>query len=87
MTVISYEDIQYSGIILNVIETLSEMDKFVLRIWVDGTEVPYTIFGDDEIEFLHESVKITTIQDRTKKVTWVLYGIIMSFEVTTNVAS
>ena len=86
MTVVYYDNIEYSGIIQNVVETLSEMEKYVLRIWVDGTEVPYLIFGDDEIEFLHESVKITTVEDRTRKITWILYGIIMSFEVTTNVA-
>lgn len=86
MSVIAYDDIEYSGIIQNVIETLSELDRYIVRIWVDGTEIPYWVFDDDTIEFLHESIKITKVEKGTKTTTWILYGIIMSFEVVTNVA-
>jgi len=84
MTVIAYEDIEYSGIINDVIDSLSNLDKYILRIWVDGTEIPFSVFHDDEIEFLHESVKITSTEGSTKTISWILYGIIMSFKVTTN---
>ena len=83
MTVISYEDIEYSGIIGDVIKTLSKLDNYILRIWVDGTEIPYRVFDEDTIEFLHESIKITDAE--SKSITWILYGIIMSFKVVTNV--
>jgi len=77
MTVVAHNDIAYSGVVNDVIETLKDQDQFVLKIWVDSTEIPFTATDDDEVEFLHESIKITT----EHRVRWILYGIIMVFEV------
>lgn len=83
--IVSHEDIDYSGVIGNVIETLDGLDRYILRIWVDSTEIPFTIFDDDKIEFLQESIKVTSSDGGT--ITWILYGIIMTLKVTTNATS
>lgn len=80
MTVVSH-DFEYSGIILDVIETLVHLDKYILQIWVDSTEIPFTVYDCDKIEFLQESIKITG-SDNT--ITWILYGIVMCMKVTSN---
>ena len=76
-------DIEYSGVVTDVINTLSRIEEtlnpFVLKIWVDGTEIPFTVTDDDTIEFLQESIKIT--YSNGHKVVWLLYGIIMVLEV------
>lgn len=74
--IISY-DIQYSGIIRDVIDVLEDMDSFTLKIWVDGSEVPFKIDETSDIEFLEESVKISN----DTGFTWILYGIIMVIRV------
>ena len=70
-------DIQYSGIIRDVIDVLKGMDSFTLKIWVDGSEVPFKIDETSDIEFLEESVKISN----DTGFTWILYGIIMVIRV------
>ena len=70
-------DIQYSGIIKDVIDVLEGMDSFTLKIWVDGSEIPFKVDESSDIEFLEESVKISN----DTGFTWILYGIIMVIRV------
>ena len=73
----SYDEIEYSDIIKDVISTLKSSEKFILKIWVDGSEVPFKIGEVADIEFLKESVKISSDEGFT----WILYGIIMVIQV------
>ena len=75
--IVSHDEIEYSGIIQDVIKTLKGKKSFFLHIWVDGTEIPYMATEMDDIEFLHESIKIS----HDDSATWILYGIIMVFRV------
>lgn len=82
--IVSHDDMEYSGVVTDVIRTLKGLDHFILQIWVDNTEIPFTVYDNDDLEFLHESIRITSNSENT--VTWVLYGIIMTFKVTGYVA-
>ena len=72
-----YEDIEYSHILSDVIATLEDAELFMMQVWVDGTEVPFTIDDEDDIEFLKDALKISN----NGKTTWILYGIIMAIRV------
>ena len=76
--IIKHDEIDYSGVVSNVIEHIKTKSIWVMNIWTDGAEIPFTATDNDVVEFLEESVKITKGQEST----WILYGIIMTFKVT-----
>lgn len=72
-----YEDIEYSHILEDVINTLLNAEQFIMKVWVDGSEVPFTIDDSNDVEFLKEALKVS----RDNETTWILYGIIMAIRV------
>ena len=76
-------DIDYSGVVSDVIQHLKSMDVFILKVWIDNTEIPFEGTDDDDIEFLQQAIKIT----KGKETVWILYGVIRTFKVLGNVKS
>ena len=71
------KDFEYSHVISDVISELLKADNFVMQIWVDGTELPFTVTDEEDVEFLKEAIKIS----HEHSTEWVLYGIIRSIKV------
>ena len=71
-------DVEYSHIMLDFIHTLQENENLCVRIWTDGSEIPFKFSNNDCIEFLKEAIKI----EKDGKITWILYGIIMVIQCT-----
>lgn len=75
---ISYDSkCNYSHVISDVISELVASEVYVIQVWVDGSELPFTSDNDGDIVFLKEAMKIT--HDHT--VEWILYGTIRSIKV------
>lgn len=72
-----YDDIEYSHVLLDVIDTLQNAEQFLMQVWVDGTEMPFTIDDDNDVEFLKDALKVSN----NGETTWILYGIIMAIRV------
>lgn len=72
-----YDDIEYSYILEDVINTLLNAEQFIMKVWVDGSEVPFAIDDSNDVEFLKEALKVSSGNETT----WILYGIIMAIRV------
>lgn len=63
------EDNEYSVIIADLIETLSATNKFELKIWIRGTEIPYIYYDDCNFHFMQEGVRIMV----DNRIDWMFY--------------
>ena len=54
------EDCEYTVSIADLMSTLSFLDKFTLKIWISGSELPFEYTEADDFKFLQESLKIMT---------------------------
>ena len=54
------EDCEYTISIADLMITLSELDKFTLKIWITGTELALEYTDEDDFKFLQESLKVVT---------------------------
>ena len=66
------EDCDYTISIADLMVTLSQLDKFELKIWITGTELPFEYSEKDDFKFLQESLKIVT----DSAVEYIFYDII-----------
>lgn len=66
------EDCEYTVSIADLMVTLSKLDKFELKIWITGTELPFEYSEKDDFKFLQESLKIVT----DSAVEYIFYDII-----------
>ena len=54
------DDCEYTVSIADLMSTLSFLDKFTLKIWISGSELPFEYTEADDFKFLQESLKIMT---------------------------
>lgn len=54
------DECEYSISIADLMVTLSQLDKFDLKIWITGSELPFEYSQQDDIKFLQESMKVVT---------------------------
>ena len=54
------EDCDYTITIADLMVMLSELDEFILKIWISGSEIPFKYSQDDDFKFLQESLKIVS---------------------------
>ena len=54
------EDCEYTVTIADLMVTLSKLEKFNLRLWVTGSELPLEYSEKDDFKFLQESLKVVT---------------------------
>ena len=53
------KDSEFSITMKDFIETLSQQDEFLLKIWVNGSEIPYKYKNDCDFHFISEGIRIT----------------------------
>ena len=71
------EDCEYTVLIANLIETLSSVERFSLKIWVSNVELPFKFNESDDIQFLQEGVRI----ERDGKIEYIFYDLITHIKV------
>ena len=57
------ENGEFTHTIADVIEKLSAMDEFVVKVWV-SSELPFKFDESSDIHFLSESIRVTNRQGR-----------------------
>ena len=68
------DDNDFTVLIADFIETLSGTDKFVLKIWITGSEIPYVFHYDDHFYFMQEGFRV----DNGERIDWFFYDNIVS---------
>ena len=71
------DDCEYTTMIADLIETLASMDKFLLKIWIGNSELPYLFNHNHDIRFLQEGVRI----QNENVVEYIFYDIINDLRV------
>ena len=66
------DDCEYTVSIADLMVTLSKLDKFDLKIWINGSELPFEYSEKDDFKFLQESLKIVT----SSAIEYIFYDII-----------
>ena len=54
------EDCEYTITIADLMVTLDYLDKFELKIWIRGSELPMIFTHEDDFKFLQESLKVVS---------------------------
>ena len=68
------DDNDFTIIIADLIETLAGTSKFVLKIWITGSEVPYLFTDEDKFYFMQEGFRVS----QKKHIDWFFYDNIVS---------
>lgn len=55
------DDNEFTVLIADFIETLAGTGKFVLKIWINGNEIPYKFTDEDSFYFMQEGVRISSL--------------------------
>ena len=71
------DDCEYTTLIADLIETLASLEKFMLRIWVSGSEISYDFTSDNDFKFLQEGLKVSD----NEMVDYIFYDTIVSIKV------
>lgn len=75
------DDCDYTILIADLIGTLMAYDKddkyFVLKIWINGTELPFEFESYNHFDFLQEGLRVET----NKRIIYLFYDIISQIEV------
>ena len=66
------DDCEYTVTIADLIETLAGLDKYLLRIWVTVSELPFVFNQGYDLNFLQESIRI----QRGNVVEYIFYDLI-----------
>lgn len=66
------DDCEYTVTIADLIETLAGLDKYLLKIWVTGSELPFGFDHEYDLHFLQESIRI----QRGNVVEYIFYDLI-----------
>lgn len=71
------DDNEFSVLIADFIETLSGTEKYVLKIWLRGTVLPYEYDESFDYHFMQEGVRIMN----HNRIDWMFYDEIASMRV------
>ena len=72
MSVNLCDDCDFSTLIADIIETIAGTEKFELKIWINGSELPLTTNECCNFYFLQEGVRISA----GRQIVWVFYDTI-----------
>ena len=53
------DDNEFTIIIGDFIKVLAGADRFVLKIWITGSEVPYIFTDEDKFHFMQEGFRVS----------------------------
>lgn len=68
------EDGEFTYTILDLIKQLVDLDKFVLRIWTNNSELSFNIDNNYDIHFIQETIRYS----KDNKVTYISLDSIVS---------
>ena len=68
------EDNEFTILIGDFIKTLAGTDRFVLKVWITGSEVPYIFTDEDKFYFMQEGFRVS----QGKHIDWFFYDNIVS---------
>lgn len=71
------EDCEFTTIFADFIEVLAGENSFTVKIWVNGSEIPFEYDHTAEFFFLQEGLRVTY----DDKVDWLFYDTIVSMRV------
>lgn len=60
MAVNVMDDCEFTVLIADFIKTLAGHDKFLVRIWISGSEIAYSYTHKDDFLFLQEGLRVGT---------------------------
>ena len=70
------EDNEFSIVIADFIETLAGTDMFVIKIWINGNELPLSYNHWCNFYFMQEGFRV----DTGKRIEWIFYDTITMME-------
>ena len=71
------DNAEYTLFVANLIETLSHTDVFVLKVWINGSELPFEFNQDCSFYFTQEGFRV----DTGMWIDYIFYDNIMSLRV------
>lgn len=75
------DDCDYTVLIADLIATLMTYDKdkkpFILKIWINGTELPFEFDCSSHFDFLQEGLRVET----NERIVYLFYDILSEVEV------
>ena len=75
------DDCDYTVLIADLIATLMTYEKhnkpFILKIWINGSELPFEFDWNSHFDFLQEGLRVET----KKRIIYLFYDIISQIEV------
>ena len=75
------DDCDYTVLIADLIATLMTYDKdkkpFILKIWINGTELPFEFDCSSHFNFLQEGLRVET----NERIVYLFYDILSEVEV------
>ena len=78
MSISVCDECEYTVLIADLIETLASLDLFMLKIWVNGSEISYDFKSKEkDFEFLQEGLKISD----NEMIDYIFYDTIVSVKV------
>ena len=69
MSITLCDDCEFSILIADLIKTISNTEKYLLKIWLRGTELPFKYSYERDYHFMQEGVRI--MDDR--HIDWIFY--------------
>ena len=66
------ENCDFSILVADMIEKMSSMDLFVVKIWLNNAELPFIFDSDHDFYFMQEGIRIST----KKNVMYIFYDVI-----------
>lgn len=71
---------EFTYTIMDLIIKLKELEKFILKIWVNGSELPFKCDNEWDIHFIQESVRVS----RGNRIKYVALDSIVAIEIIKN---
>ena len=71
-----HDDSEFTILIADFIETLAKTERFQLRVWISGSELPIPLDETCIFHFMQEGFRVTI----GNKILWIFYDTINSME-------
>ena len=63
------DDCEFSILVADLIKTLNDTQKYILKIWLRGTELAFTYTNEWNYHFMQEGVRIMD----NEQIDWIFY--------------
>ena len=69
MSITLCEDCEFSILVADLIKTINDTSKFLLKIWLRGTELSFNYSDEWDYHFMQEGVRIMN----NEQIDWIFY--------------